>query len=84
MVIDAHCHIYPDKIADKAAHATARFYTLPATYDGTLSTLSPSDTGYVEIGAVFPDHFPDRAHLYIPAAAVRDPEPGRVKHHEFL
>ena len=39
MVIDAHCHIYPDKIADKAAHATARFYTLPATYDGTLSTL---------------------------------------------
>ena len=39
MVIDAHCHIYPDKIADKAAHATARFYMLPATYDGELSTL---------------------------------------------
>ncbi len=39
MVIDAHCHIYPDRIADKAAHATARFYTLPATYDGTLTAL---------------------------------------------
>ena len=39
MVIDAHCHIYPDAIADKAAHATGRFYTLPATYDGRLSVL---------------------------------------------
>ena len=39
MVIDAHCHIYPDRIADKAAHATGRFYTLPTTYDGTLSEL---------------------------------------------
>ena len=29
MIIDAHCHIYPDKIADKAAHSTGRFYSLP-------------------------------------------------------
>ena len=39
MVIDAHCHIYPDKIADKAAHSTGRFYSLPTTYDGKVSTL---------------------------------------------
>ena len=25
-IIDAHCHIYPDKIAEKAAAATGRFY----------------------------------------------------------
>lgn len=39
MIIDAHCHIYPDKIADKAAHSTGRFYSLPTTYDGKVSTL---------------------------------------------
>lgn len=39
MIIDAHCHIYPDKIADKASHATGSFYTLPTTYDGKVSTL---------------------------------------------
>ncbi len=39
MIIDAHCHIYPDKIADKASQNTGRFYTLPMAYDGRLSTL---------------------------------------------
>ena len=40
-IIDAHCHIYPDKIAEKAAAATSDFYGgLGSTLDGTVSTLS--------------------------------------------
>jgi predicted TIM-barrel fold metal-dependent hydrolase len=40
-IIDAHCHIYPDKIAQKAAAATCDFYSgLGTTLDGTVSTLS--------------------------------------------
>lgn len=39
-IIDAHCHIYPDKIAAKAAKATCDFYEgLGSTLDGTVSTL---------------------------------------------
>ena len=39
-IIDAHCHIYPDKIADKAAAATCTFYDgIGATLDGRVSTL---------------------------------------------
>ena len=40
-IIDAHCHIYPDKIAEQAAAATSDFYGgLGSTLDGTVSTLS--------------------------------------------
>lgn len=39
MIIDAHCHIYPDKIAEKAAQSTGTFYDLPMKYDGKVSTL---------------------------------------------
>lgn len=39
-VIDAHCHVYPERIALKAAHATGRFYDgLPTTCDGTVRAL---------------------------------------------
>ncbi len=39
-IFDAHCHIYPAKIALKAAQATATFYdSLGETYDGTVQTL---------------------------------------------
>mgnify|MGYP002514092856 CR=1 FL=1 len=39
-IIDAHCHIYPDKIARKAAEATCDFYSgLGSTLDGTVSNL---------------------------------------------
>lgn len=51
-IIDAHCHIYPDAIARKAAASTGKFYDgLPATCDGTVSTLL--DVG----GSVGIDHF---------------------------
>ena len=39
MIIDAHCHIYPDKIAEKASLATGRFYGIGINYDGKVSTL---------------------------------------------
>ena len=39
MIIDAHCHVYPDKIAEKASGATGNFYSLKMGYDGTVSTL---------------------------------------------
>ena len=41
-IIDAHCHVYPDKIADKAVEAIGKFYDLPMYYDGRYSTLVES------------------------------------------
>ena len=38
-IIDAHCHIYPDKIAQKASDCTGSFYDLPSSLDGKISTL---------------------------------------------
>lgn len=38
-IIDTHCHIYPDKIAEKASQATGHFYELPASMDGSIGTL---------------------------------------------
>ena len=38
-IIDTHCHVYPDKIARKAAEATGHFYGLPPKMDGTVETL---------------------------------------------
>lgn len=38
-VFDAHCHIYPDKIAEKASESIGRFYDMPMRYDGRVSTL---------------------------------------------
>jgi len=38
-VIDAHCHIYPDKIALKASASTGNFYSISMSLDGKISTL---------------------------------------------
>ncbi len=38
-VIDAHCHIYPDKIASAAVSATDRFYGVTSAFDGSISAL---------------------------------------------
>ncbi len=38
-IIDAHCHIYPDKIAQKASDSTGLFYDIPMCLDGKISTL---------------------------------------------
>lgn len=39
MIIDAHCHIYPEKIALKASQSTGNFYSIPMKYDGTISQM---------------------------------------------
>ena len=39
-IIDAHCHIYPDKIAEKASESTGHFYDIPMCLDGKISTLA--------------------------------------------
>lgn len=38
-IIDCHCHIYPDKIAQKATEGIGKFYNLAMEYDGRLDTL---------------------------------------------
>ena len=38
-IIDAHCHIYPDKIAEKASESTGTFYDIEMSLDGKISTL---------------------------------------------
>lgn len=38
-IIDAHCHIYPDKIAEKASLGTGAFYNVKMAYDGKIDTL---------------------------------------------
>ena len=38
-VIDSHCHIYPDKIAQKAAEGTGNFYDMIPEMNGKISTL---------------------------------------------
>lgn len=38
-IIDAHCHIYPDKIAQKASESTGDFYSIAMCLDGKISTL---------------------------------------------
>lgn len=39
MIIDAHAHIFPAKIAQKASDGIGGFYGMAMTYDGTLETL---------------------------------------------
>lgn len=38
-VIDAHCHVYPDAIAERAVAGTGNFYSVPFAMDGTEKTL---------------------------------------------
>jgi predicted TIM-barrel fold metal-dependent hydrolase len=39
MIIDSHVHIYPDKIALKAAAGVGDFYEIPMGFDGTTATM---------------------------------------------
>lgn len=38
-IIDAHTHIYPQKISEAAVQSISDFYDIPMTADGTLETL---------------------------------------------
>ena len=39
-IIDAHVHIYPDKIAGKASGSISAFYDIHVSYDGTIAKLT--------------------------------------------
>ncbi len=39
MIIDAHAHIFPDKIAERAVGGIGEFYGMKVDFDGTLWTL---------------------------------------------
>lgn len=43
-IIDFHAHIYPDKIADKATHATSGFYEIQTDLTGTAGQLIEKGT----------------------------------------
>ncbi len=36
-IINCHCHVYPDKICQKATKGTGDFYSIPMKYDGSVS-----------------------------------------------
>lgn len=38
-IIDAHCHIYPDKIARRAVNGTDKFYDIVSKHQGTFQDL---------------------------------------------
>lgn len=39
MITDIHCHVFPDKIALKAAESIGEFYGISMCHDGTLGTM---------------------------------------------
>lgn len=43
-IIDAHAHIFPDKIADKASLGIQNFYDLDVTYHGRVSEMLENGT----------------------------------------
>ena len=44
-IIDAHCHIYPAKIAAAASAHTGEFYSIPMAFDGTVESLLEEGDG---------------------------------------
>ena len=38
-IFDAHCHIYPPKIVDKAVRSVGNFYRIPMDMDGSIEAL---------------------------------------------
>ena len=38
-IVDAHCHIYPEKIAARAVQSVGDFYSLEMDGDGTADRL---------------------------------------------
>lgn len=41
-IVDCHCHVYPDKIAEKAVKHIGEFYNMDMYYDGRYSSLLES------------------------------------------
>ncbi|MCD7958160.1 MAG: amidohydrolase family protein [Ruminococcus sp.] len=44
MIIDAHAHVFPDKIAGKAVDGISHFYDLPMAYQGKVAEMLENGT----------------------------------------
>ncbi len=75
-IIDAHCHIYPERIAAKAVDMTGKFYESPAAGTGVVENLlalgeSAGYDGYVVQSVASTPHHVGSINHFI-ADAVRD------------
>ncbi len=54
MIIDSHCHVYPEKIAEKAVESIGKFYSIAMDYDGRIETLvSESEKNGITHSVIF-------------------------------
>ena len=78
-VIDAHCHIYPEKIVDKAVAGTDAFYSTKAACRGTaeelleIGTKAGIDRFVVHSVATTP-HQVERINTFIASEVAKAPE----------
>ena len=78
-VIDAHCHIYPEKIVDKAVAGTDAFYSTKAACRGVTEELLSIgervgiDRFVVQSVATTP-HQVERINSFIAAEVAKAPE----------
>ena len=49
-IIDAHCHVFPDVIAEKSKGAVSEFYDLPMYTSGTAQNLQKERSRVISIG----------------------------------
>ena len=42
-IVDSHCHIYPDKIAERAVKSIGEFYDIPMSNGGTVADMVKSE-----------------------------------------
>lgn len=43
-IVDSHCHIYPDKIAERAVESIGKFYDIPMRNGGTVADMVRAET----------------------------------------
>ena len=78
-VIDAHCHIYPEKIVDKAVAGTDAFYSTKAACRGTAEELIPVGTKagidrFVVHSVATTPHQVERINTFIAAEVAKAPD----------
>lgn len=79
--IDAHAHIFPDKIAAKAAAGIGKFYDIPTRHDGSLTQmiLEEDRAGVARVVAHSVATTPTQvAHINEFIMAAHDAHPGRI------
>ncbi len=77
-IIDAHCHIYPEKVASKAVAMTGDFYESPAAGTGVVEDLialggAAGTDGFVVQSVASTPHHVSSINRFIAAEVARDP-----------